>query len=107
MYQFYNLWSIAHPLHKVHQILLIGVGAVATYGVDLGFDGVLFVFDAYVAMLGAIFLDDMARGTVCLVADEKDIIYGVGEQGFEVVDYPATGAHAAGGYDNGGTSGGC
>lgn len=92
--------AAAHAGDKAHQTALVGVGGIAADGVHAGADGQAFAVQGQVAALPRL-LQGAAGGAGALVADEQYIVAGVAEQGFQVIDDAAAGAHAAAGDDDG------
>lgn len=96
---------MAHTAYKTNQALLIGMGGVAANGVDAGLDIEAFAVQVDIAALWAVLLDAAAGGAACLVADKDDVVTGIAEHGFEIVDDATGVAHAAAGDDDGGLFG--
>lgn len=88
---------LLHSLHKVEQVLLVGMGGVTPNGGDTGPNGVPFAIKLNPSMLRPVFLDGAAGRSDGLVADKQHMMSRVFNHGFEVVDHPTPGCHAAGG----------
>ena len=92
---------VAHAADEVEQVFLICVGGVAAESVDAGADVDADAVELNIATFGAVFLDVATGCAGGLIADEEDVVAGVAQHGFEVVDDAAATAHAAGGDDDG------
>ena len=102
MHQFDGPGFCGHGLDPIDKALLVGVGGVAGKGVNPGLDGFALPVEIDIAAgaLG-ILLDGPAGRAGGLVADEKDVVSGIVDALFQMVDDAAAGAHAAAGQDDG------
>lgn len=91
-----------HGGNPVEETLLVGMGGIAG---EKGMHRCLYrKFPAMngdlAGVLAAPLRNLSAQGAVGLIADKKDIRLGGIESGNKMIDYAATGAHAAAGNDN-------
>jgi hypothetical protein len=106
MHQFDGPGLFGHGRNPIDQALLVGVGGVAGKGVNPGLDRFALAVEIDIAAGSlAVSLDGPPGRAVGLVADEEDVVFGVVDALFQMIDDPAAGAHAAAGQDDGRTFG--
>lgn len=105
MHQPHFTGPVAHAGDEVHQAFLVGVGGIATQGVDASLDLDALTFQGDIATAWAVLLNSMAGGAFGLVTDEDHVVAWITEHGSEVVDDASGAAHAVAGDDDGGLAG--
>jgi len=92
---------MAHPSNESEQSILVGMGRIAAYGMNLRPNVIGLSVHYHESTSRPEALDLPPDRTVGLVADKQNVVPGIAEHGLEVVDDATAGAHAVTGDDDG------
>src|SRR5690554_3433930 len=101
VYQTDLLRPVPHAGDELDQPCLVGMGRVAAESSDTGVNIKTLALQLHIPALWPVFLDGPAWRSLGLEAGKDDVMPGVAQHGFEIVDHPPCTAHAVAGDDYG------